>query len=427
MTDHFDKQDRPARRLILTTVILFAVFLVWANFTRLDLVTHGQGRVVPQGQNFSVQVPYSGTIVEFLVREGDRVEDGDVIAEINPTEVVGALAEAERRLQSLNVRLARLDSEMAGDVFDAASLDVIDEMEATLLQAEFAASTARRADLDARVSALMQSRLQRERDAQAITAELTGLEDEVRLLSDEAAYVIPLVESGILGLDERIRIDRVGSGLGTRASVLAERLAATEFAISEMDVQIVAARAEFRYAILAERVEVLTQMSELTQRIPSLRLRVTQTEVRSPVTGIINQVSFNRPGAVVGQGDAIAEIVPETSDLRVETLIAPRDIANVEPGQPVRISLTAYDAAKFGSLDGEVLRVSADATIREELQERMFVVETSIRGQIEDVNGDPVRILPGMIAQVDVVRGDRSILEYFWNPVIKVRDRAFRE
>ena len=427
MKTEFDTQDRAARRLILISIILFVVFIVWAHMTRLDLVTHGQGRVVPQGQNFSVQVPYSGTIVEFRVEAGDRVTEGDVIAEINPTEVVGDLAEAEKRLQSLSVRLARLDSEMEGAVFDRGQMTTSSPLEATLLEAELAASVARRADLDARISALVQARLQRERDAQALQAELAGLEVEARLLSDEADYVLPLVDSGILGLDERFRIDRANSGLDTRASVLNERLAATEFAISEITAQVESARAEFRNAILTERVEVLSQMSELTQRLPSLRLRVTQTEVRSPVTGIVNQVSFNRPGAVVGQGETVAEIVPETSELRVETLIAPRDIANVEPGQPVRIALTAYDAAKFGALDGEVLRVSADASMREEVQERMFVVETSITGQIEDVNGDPVRILPGMIAQVDVIRGDRSILEYFWNPVVKVRDRAFRE
>lgn len=427
MKTDFAKQDRTARRLILTTLVLFVVFIAWAHFTRLDLITHGQGRVVPQGQNFSVQVPYSGTIVEFFVQAGDHVDEGDLIAEINPTEVIGDLAEAEKRLQSLRLRLARLDAEMAGEVFDTSALVTSSPLEATLLEAELAASTARRADLDARVSALVQARLQRERDVQAIRAELAGLEAERGLLADEAAYVLPLVESGILGLDERFRIDRTGSGLVTRASVLAERLAATEFAISEMTAQIVSAQAEFQNAILTERVEVLSQMSELTQRLPSLQLRVTQTEVRSPVAGIVNQVSFNRPGAVVGQGDAVAEIVPEGLELRVETLIAPRDIANVEPGQPVRIALTAYDAAKFGALDGEVLRVSADATMREEVQERMFVVETSIIGQIEDVDGAPARILPGMIAQVDVIRGERSILEYFWNPVIKVRDRAFRE
>ncbi|MCF2871866.1 HlyD family type I secretion periplasmic adaptor subunit [Octadecabacter sp. G9-8] len=427
MSDPFAKSDRHQRWLILVTVLLFGVFLVWANATRLDLVTRGQGRVVPLGQNFSVQVPYSGTIVAFFAQEGARVEEGSVIAEINPTEAAGALAEAEKRLQSLNLRLARLDAEMAGAVFDISEVQADGELEATLLRAELASSNARRADLDARVSALVQARLQRERDAQALQAELTGIQEEARLLSEEAAYVSPLVDSGVLGLDERFRLDRAGSSLDTRSSVLNEQYAAIEFAISEINARIESARAEFQNAILTERVDVLSQMSELTQRLPSLRLRVSQTEIRAPVTGILNQVFFNRAGAVVGQGETIAEIVPETTELRVETLIAPRDIANVEPGQPVRISLTAYDAAKFGALDGEVLRVSADATMREELQERMFVVETSILGVIEDVDGEPVRILPGMIAQVDVIRGDRSILEYFWNPVIKVRDRAFRE
>ena len=179
--------------------------------------------------------------------------------------------------------------------------------------------------------------------------------------------------------------------------------------------------------MLEERVEVLTQIAELNERLPSLRLRVSQTGIRAPASGVINQVSFNRIGAVVSGGDIIAEIVPDTADLRVEALISPKDIANVEPGQKVRIALTAYDATKFGALEGEVLRVSADASMREEVQERMFVLETSITGSLQDAEGNDVRVLPGMIAQVDVIRGQRTILDYFWNPVIKVKDRAFRE
>ena len=209
--------------------------------------------------------------------------------------------------------------------------------------------------------------------------------------------------------------------------MLYQFLLTTEFSIAEIDAQITAARAAFQSAILEERVTVLSQIAELTERMPSLRLRVNETEVKAPITGVINQVFFDQEGAVVSEGDIIAEIVPETASLEVEVLIAPQDIANVEPGQRVRIALTAYDAAKYGTLDGTVLRVSADANMREEVQARMFVVETSIEGEITESNGDPVRVLPGMIAQVDIVRGERTVLEYFWNPVIKVRDRAFRE
>lgn len=427
MSSPMYSQNRPQKTLIGASAALLVIFLGWAHFTALDLVTHGEGRVVPLGQNRTVQVPHRGTIVSFHVARGDRVEAGEVIAEINPTEAVGALAESEKRLRSLTHRLARLEAEMSGQAFEVGDIATNDEIEATLLAAEASSSVARRADLVARETALLQARSQKEREREALQAELYGRQSQLALVEQEASQILPLVDAGVLGMDERFRLERDASIASTEISVLTENLSATEFAIAEIDAQITAARAAFQSAILEERVTVLSQIAELTERMPSLRLRVNETEVKAPITGVINQVFFDQEGAVVSEGDVIAEIVPETASLEVEVLIAPQDIANVEPGQSVRIALTAYDAAKYGTLDGMVLRVSADANMREEVQARMFVVETSIEGEITEANGDPVRVLPGMIAQVDIVRGERTVLEYFWNPVIKVRDRAFRE
>jgi adhesin transport system membrane fusion protein len=427
MSSDMYSQNRPQKTLIGASAALLFIFLAWAHFTALDFVTHGEGRVVPLGQNRTVQVPHRGTIVRFQVARGDRVEAGQVIAEINPTEAAGALAESEKRLRSLTHRLARLEAEMTGQTFEVGEIETDDEIEATLLAAEASSSVARRADLLARETALLQSRSQKERELEALQAELTGRKAQLDLLELEASQILPLVDAGVLGMDERFRLERDASMASTEISVLTENFSATEFSIAEIDAQITAARAAFQSAILEERVTVLSQIAELTERMPSLRLRVNETEVKAPITGVINQVFFDQEGAVVSEGDIIAEIVPETASLEVEVLIAPQDIANVEPGQRVRIALTAYDAAKYGTLDGTVLRVSADANMREEVQARMFVVETSIEGEITESNGDPVRVLPGMIAQVDIVRGERTVLEYFWNPVIKVRDRAFRE
>lgn len=426
MTPKTDDESNQ-RGLILITLLLLVLFLVWAHLTKLDLVTHGQGRVVPRGQNFSVQVPQSGTIVRFEAQAGDRVEENQIIAEINPTDATGSLAEAESKLKTLTLRLARLDAEMTGTAIQLDEKQARSPFEQSLLQAEIASSDARKADLGAKEAALFQAKLQKERNLQALIAELDGTDAQLTLLADEAAQILPMVTAGVLGSDEKFRIEREDQDAKTRISILAEQIESTRFGIAETDAQIIAAQATFRRQILEERVDVLSQLAELTERMPALRLRVTQTEIRAPVTGILNQVSFNRRGAVVSEGEIVAEIVPDTSELRVETLIAPEDIANVEPGQRVRIALTAYDATKFGTLSGEVVRVSADATMRDEVQARMFVVETTITGSIEDVDGSKVKILPGMIAQVDVIRGYRSILEYFWNPVIKVKDRAFRE
>ena len=221
--------------LIAVSTILFAVFLIWAQMTRLDLVTHGQGRVVPRGQNQTVQVPASGTIVRFEVQEGDRVEEGDLIAEINPTEAASSLAEIEKRLRALDLRLWRLDAEVSGAPLDATTVQVSDDIDATLMQAEIASALARRADLELRETALSQAKRQRERDLDALRAELDGISTQSGLLDAEVSQLMPMIESGILGLNEKFRLEREVASSAMRANVLEQQIASTEFAIAETE------------------------------------------------------------------------------------------------------------------------------------------------------------------------------------------------
>ena len=426
MQNSFDPaSDSNSKMIIALSIVLFGVFLIWAHTTKLDLVTRGQGRVVVTGQNRSIQVAQRGTITAFHVAIGDTVKVGDVLAEVNPTEAASQLAETEKRLRTMELRRARLDAELEGRAFDMALDD--SSIADALLMAEVELMDARRADLAAQEDALIEARQQKERELEAVQAELTGTIQRAILLRAEAAQTLPLVELGVLGISEKFRIERDQNSLDTQKNVLREKAQALEFAISESTAQIAAARASNRNAIFAERADVLGQLAEISQRLPALQQRVAQTEVRAPVSGTINQVFFNTPGAVVSEGETLAEIVPNDGALLIEAMIAPEDIANVEPAQLARISLTAYDATKFGTINGQVKRVSADASFREETQTRMFIVETTLDSVLRDTDGQALAILPGMVAQIDIVRGQRSILEYFWNPVAKVQDRAFRE
>ena len=162
-------------------------------------------------------------------------------------------------------------------------------------------------------------------------------------------------------------------------------------------------------------------------RLPAIRQRLKETEIRSPIDGIVNRVFFNSLGAVVSSGEIIAEIVPTQGKLLVEAFIDPKDIATIEPGQPAKISLTAYDPSKYGYLLGTLTKVSADTVFREETNHRLMPsISPSIQKSMK-VTTVPVSIVPGMIAQVDIIRGERTILEYFWQPVAKMKDTAFRE
>ena len=145
------------------------------------------------------------------------------------------------------------------------------------------------------------------------------------------------------------------------------------------------------------------------------------------MNGVINRINYVTEDAYVNTGDVLLEIVPTGSDIIVETQIDPKDIAEIVEGQDVKISLTAYDPSRFGRIDGKVISISADATTDNNRGTQYYVVDVSIDGTLYENDGSEITILPGMVASIDVLSGKRTILEYFWQPIARTKDRAFRE
>ena len=131
--------------------------------------------------------------------------------------------------------------------------------------------------------------------------------------------------------------------------------------------------------------------------------------------------------AYVRTGDVLLEIVPTGSDLIFETRIDPKDIAEVVVGQDVKIALTAYDPSRYGRIDGSVLNVSADAITNSETGVQTYIVDVALNSSLLEDDGTEVRILPGMVGSIDVLSGKRSILQYFWQPIAKTKDKALRD
>ena len=412
--------------MILTVSLLFIAFLAWANYTHLDLVTRGGGRVIAAGQNKNVQSPDRGTIKSYLVEEGSGVTAGQIIATINPIEAEGVLEEIEASLSNLKVRHVRLDAELENQ-----SVSVVEELSdiypKQLVDAEVELMVSRRAGLDSELKTLNQDREKTEKALLSIKAEMSGKRIMQSLLKEEMLEILPLVEAGALGSAERYRLEREDTSIKTELQVLIEQEAQTELETRQIASKIETVQQDFKTNIYQERAEVIGEISELQARLPAIRQRLKETEIRSPIDGIVNRVFFNSAGAVVGMGEIVAEIVPTGGSLFVEAFIDPKDIATVEPGQKVKISLTAYDAAKYGYLMGTLTKVAADTVFREDTKTSNYAVNASIDSEIYEDDQTPVMIVPGMVAQVDIIRGDRTILEYFWQPIAKIKDTAFRE
>ena len=354
------------------------------------------------------------------------VKQNAILATINPTEAQGLLEELQARLSHQKARLMRLEAELDGRLVTDLRQS-LGKINPTIVDAEVALMRARGESQLAKLNTLQQERAQNRKELAGIVAELQGRQDMLVLLLGEMKEVMPLVEMGALGSSEKYRLRREEAAINTATIVLQEQEKKVALSVEQITGQIDALHKEYRTEIHQERAGVIGQISELTARLPAIKQQLNETDIRSPIDGVVNRVFFNTTGAVVRSGEVIAEIVPTGKELLIEAFIDPADIATVEPGQSVQISLTAYEPSRYGYLQGRLIKVAADTIYREETRSAVFAVTASMDTQIYQDDGAPVTIVPGMIAQVDIIRGDRTVLEYFWQPVAKIKDNAFRE
>lgn len=412
--------------MIALLIGLLTAGYFWAKHTQLDLITRGEGRLIAEGQNKLVQAPDGGIITEIFVKEGDIVYNNQLLAVINSTAAEGSLDEIKAKKNSLLAKLIRLDAELE-NTSKSLLKGRLDGFAQNIQESQLALFLANRSNLRSLLFAIESERDQLEKSLATIKEELSGAKELLSLVNEENEELSPLISAGALGASEKFRLKRERAQLTSEIQVLEAKVLQTEAGYIQLEAEIEALQSGYERNIFEERATYINELSEIDTRIPLLEQKLKQTEIRSPSDGIINSLPVSEEETVIKTGEIIAEIVPSTDNLIVEAFIDPKDIAKIEVGQEARVSLTAYDAAKYGYLTGRLLKVSADAVYREEKQSYMYAIEVELINNLADSKGSTVPLNPGMIAQVDIIRGQQTVLEYFWQPIAKLKDDAFRQ
>lgn len=411
--------------VLFTIIALVLALLVWANYAELDNVTRGEGRIISSVQNQMVQAAEGGVILRRYVSENTTVQEGEVLFEIDPVDASSELNRLSQRLAALDIKELRLRAEIAGsDFVIPAELSARSPMVAMTEQSLFAA---RRAELAGALAVLEQRLQQRHQDLRGAEAVVGTSERTAALLEEEIAVVAPLVKDNIAPATRLLELQRElerTKGEGDRAAVSIEQ---ARSGIRELETEIANAKANYSLKSKDEINTVVAEQSELREALPQLEERVSRTVIRAPMQGIVNRLNFRTPGGFVNTGDVVLELVPTGEALVVEAKIAPQDISNILPDDAVRIRLSAYDSAKYGTVDGRVLRISPDAVVDEQNGgASYYTIDVAIEGELL-VDGEPVTFIPGMTATVDVLSGKRTVLEYIWQPMAKVQELALRD
>ncbi len=419
-------QDTPRKsRLTLWVVaVLMLAALVWAKLAVLEEVTMGEGKAIPSSKVQVIQNLEGGIVTEIFVREGQLVNKGETLLRLDDTRFRSNKGESEVDRYTLTAQVERLSAEAEGRPFK--------------LPAEVVAKAPQVA---ADEQALYQSRQQRLRSEQRTLneqlrqktqelAELRAKQEQYRnslgLVQQELNMSTPLVASGAVSPVEILRLKR--SAVEIRGSMDATTLAIprADSAINEIKSRVQESEFAFRSEASRELNEKRAELAKITATSIAIDDRVTRTTVVSPVRGVVKMLKVNTIGGVVQPGSDLVEIVPLEDNLLIEAKVRPQDVAFLHPGQKAMVKFSAYDYTIYGGLPAKLELIGADTTTDDKGNSFYLIQVRTARNHLGS-DAKPLLIIPGMTATVDIITGEKSVLDYLLKPILKARTEAMRE
>ena len=378
------KMKGPSLTIWLSAISVWA-FILWASFAWVDEIVRADGEFVSSSRPQIIQNLEGGILSALLVKEGEEVMQGDVLARLHGTMFQSSVDDIEDQITALEIRRLRLEAELAGaSDFDVPA--IFAESNPAILASERSLLRARQQDFVSR-------------------------RDGAKRILDQAATELKLMEN--LYSNKVVALIEVTQARKTYADA---KLKHDEF-VTQTEL----ARAE-------EFSETLKELATLKQNLKASTDQLQRTVLVSPVRGVVNKLSITTIGGVVRPGEEILQIIPIEEELLVEAKVAPENIANIRPGQEATIKLSAYDYTIYGTIKGRVDVISAD-TFKDERDpdgESHYKVTVRVDPMSLSDRQSMIDLRPGMQAQVELMTGEKTVLQYLLKPLYKTRE-ALRE
>lgn len=408
-----------SRRLIAVSTVGIAVLLIWASLAPVNEVTRGMGKVIPSSKAQLVQPSEPAVVAEILVRAGQTVKQGQLLVRLDDAQSSSELGQLRTETERLRARSQRLASEADGGELGCG--------DGTLCAEEQQLAQVRVATARSRESALASAVEQRRRDLTEGQATVSSLQSSVSLAREQVTMLAPLARQGIVPQTELLTAQRDLVDLEGRLSAARQGVARARAAINQAQADLDSARLEFRQQALAEQSDVNTQIAVNQETLRGAEARQQRNELRAPSDGIVNDVQITTIGGFVNAGESIMQVVPVGDRLLVEARVSPSDIAFIKVGDRANVKVTAYDFSVFGGLNGIVQNVSADSIYDEVEREAYYLVIIETDKAFIERDGTKLPIVPGMICDVEIITGSKSVLSYLLKPVAKAFDEALTE
>ena len=412
--------------ILFVVALLVTLLTYWSTIAELDIVTRGEGKLIAAADNQVVQASEGGVIINRFVEENESVSEKQILFEIDPVDVSAEYEKTKQRLSTFRIKKNRLDLEVSGGIFeDRAGLKSAD---ASVIAAEKNLFLSRRKELANTISIYENKNLQVQKQLLSIDASLKMELDLQEFIDREIEVLRPLVEQNIAPetrLLELLREKKRNLGSQENNRIAIEE---AEIALDELAQQIVSAKENYKLQALDELSNVTAEIVELAIVLPRLSQRVSRTTILAPMDGIISKIKYKTIGGYVRQGDVLLEMVPGNEGIILEGRIKPEDISRIKLDDAVKVRLSAYDSAKYGSISGSVAAISPDTVTSEDgTGITYYAIEVKITSDMVLDNGTVVQLKPGMTATIDVLSGKRTVFEYLWAPMTRVQELALRD
>ncbi len=431
-TDFMDDLDalrvltpsRAADLFLYTICALVILFFVWSGLSRVDEISRGSGQVVPSINAQIVQSLEGGILQELLVREGDMVRKDQVLMRLRDISFATEERGTEARLLSLQARKARLEAEAGGAPFV-----LPDELKARapkISETEEQLYRSRQEEYQNAVNMIENKSQSVAAQIEELNAQMSRDSQNIGLIQKELEITRKMVAQKAVPQIEAIRLERELNDAQGSLRAARERKAGLEADLKSAAKEKKDQADKFKSQALGELNVTQTELTGIEESLKNIGDKVDRAEIRSPVDGIVNNIAVTTVGGVIEPAMRVAEIIPVGDDLKVVARVAPNDIAFLKVGQKARVRISAYDSQRYGYLDGELIRVGANS-VRGEDEKVYFEIEVRTDRSHLGTAEHPLPITSGMVADVDIITGKKTILEYLLRPVLRLKDRALTE
>jgi HlyD family secretion protein/epimerase transport system membrane fusion protein len=410
--------------------LFFGGFGTWAAIATLASAALAPGVVSPDGNRKTVEHLEGGIVREILVREGDRVSAGEVLVVLEDVRAKGEFEELQERF----IHLISIEARLLAELSDADTIAPpvhLDDYDAAIfapaLSAQERLFESRRATFQGREQILGQRVLQLEAEIDGLHEVIAASNEQLALIAQEIEGQETLYEKGLSRLPKLLALRRAQAGVRAERASSRARIARYEQSIGETRLQLLTMREERREQVAEELSQLRTELAAVRSQLPSRKDVLSRTTVMAPLDGTVMNVQVTTATGVIKPGDPLLDLVPDDAQLVIDAYVNPNDMDTVQAGQEARVLFPAYGQRNLPQIFGKLRSISADRMINEHTGEPYFLAKVEVeQSGLEQIAPDIV-LSPGMPADVMILTGERTLLDYLMRPFVESLTKSFRE